>query len=101
MRTVNGNKRAKNYFDLWQKSRITNLCGNKDYCAYTSASDAKWEAFDDCIARMYDLDGFNGRIITHSVFKFTFGFEYQTDKGIYFYLITPDKEERFEIVEEF
>lgn len=48
------------------------------YMVYGRYSDAKESAFDYCKELQYALNGFQGAIITHNSFIFTFGFYYNT-----------------------
>lgn len=46
---------------------------------YSSYSRAKFEAFHWCVRKMYDMNGYGGRIMGHNSMTFTYGFLHDVD----------------------
>lgn len=57
---------------------------------YNTWSEAKTKAFFECVETQLKLSGYDGRIVTHNIFKFTYGFKCKLGDKVYFVLITKN-----------
>ena len=75
------------------------------YQVYGNYSHAKQEALDDCKSLQSKYDGYNGTIVSHNSFVFTYAFEFVdyelggTNKVRWLYYITPSNDYKFSIEE--
>lgn len=75
-----------NHYVLYLESK--NRCLDD---VYTKCSSEKRKAFDECLDRMCEQNGYSGRIVTYNNHMFTFGYMTDGFNREYFHLITPTK----------
>lgn len=69
----------------YQRSTVSQL-----YQIYSTWSERKDNAFHDCVYTQLLFWGYDGKIVTHNIFKFTFGFKCKLNDTVYFVLITKN-----------
>lgn len=89
MKTLNKNtKKAQqyryNYNNAYNNGYLHEVYGSYSY--------AKQNALDYCKNLQKELNGYNGKICTHSKFVFTYGFIYEKDDNKFLVYITPTQD---------
>ena len=85
-------KQLRYAYERWQNSELDEL-----YKAYSSASAAKWRAWEHCKETCYVLGGWGLRVITYNTYMFTAGFMFEEDGVKKFCYITPTNKEIVEV----
>lgn len=84
--------RARGIISSYNYSSDTEL-----YHAYDNFSDAKENAFNYCRKLEKDLNGHAGKIVSHNLFQFTYGFFTEYEDKEYFIYITKSADYAIEL----